>query len=148
MEFNPPPIESGWGQDARSGPILVWALWFRKTWDALAGTIAPLFWTPVATNLTVVGAATLTGSYTRVGNVVQFTITVTTTGTTAATAGVTTITLPVTAADNAGCQAVEATAITSLGNGLVAANTLTLYPPSWAATANAVVITGTYRTTG
>jgi len=147
MELNPPPVESGWAQDSKMGPILVWALWFEKMWNALSGTIAPLSWTPVATNLTVVGAATLTGSYTRVGNVVNFIISIATTGTTASTAGTTTITLPVTAAESAICSAAELTTYVSLGNGIIAANTLTLYPPSWAATANTVIISGTYRVT-
>lgn len=144
MEITPPPIESGWGQDSRMRPTIVWALWFQKIWNALTGTIAPLAWTPVAANLTVVGAATLTGSYTRVGNVVSFVITITTTGTTASTAGTTTITLPLTAAENGVCQAVEATAVNSLGNGIVVANTATLYPPSWVATGNDIIISGTY----
>lgn len=145
MELTPPPIESGWAQDARRGPVMVWALWFQKVWNTLSGTITPLSWTPVATNLTVVTGATLTGSYTRVGNQVSFVITIATTGTTAATAGVTTITLPVTAADNALCSAAELTSITSYGNGIIASGTTTLYPPTWAATANTVIISGTYR---
>jgi hypothetical protein len=147
MELTPPPIESGWGQDAKRGPVIVWALWFEKVWNALSGTIAPLSWTPVATSLTIVTGATYTGSYTRVGNLVHFVISVATTGTTASTAGTTYFTLPVTAAENDVCTAVELTAFASRGNGVIAANTMRVYPPSWAATANTVVISGTVRTT-
>lgn len=145
MELNPAPVESGWGQDSKRGPVIIWALWFEKIWLALSGTIAPLSWTPVATNLTVVTGATLTGSYTRVGNQIHFTISIATTGTTASTAGTTSITLPVTAADNGICTAAALTSFASYGNGIIAANTMTIYPPSWAATANTVVITGTCR---
>lgn len=159
MEFNPPPVESGWGQDARRGPILVWALWFQKVWNMLSGTVAPKSWTPVASNLTIVTGATLTGNYTRVGNVIHFKISITTTGTTASTAGTTTITLPsfldaggnavpLIAAENDICTVVDAGSFASYGNGIIAANTGLLYPPTWAATAGEVVISGTYRTTG
>jgi len=145
MELNPPPIESGWGQDSKRGPILVWALWFQKVWNALAGAIAPLSWTPVATNLTIVTGATLAGSYTRVGNLAHFKISITTTGSTASTAGATTITLPLTAAENEVCMAANRTTIASYGNGIIAGGTMTLYPPTWAAMANEVVISGTCR---
>jgi len=156
MQFNPPPIESGWGQDSKMRPVIIWSLWFEKVWNALSGTISPLSWTPIATNLTIVTGATLAGSYTRVGNLIHFVITITTTGTTASTAGTTTITLPsfldsggnaipLIAAENDVCAAAELTAFSSHGNGIIAAGTPILYPPTWAATANTVIISGTYR---
>ena len=145
LEINPPPIESGWGQDSKRGPVIVWALWFQNIWLALQHAVAPVSWTPVPANLTVVGAATLTGSYTQVGNLVHFSISISTTGTTASTAGTTTLTLPFTAAENDLCAAAELTSYTSYGNGIIATNTMTVFPPSWAATANVVIISGTCR---
>ncbi len=147
LELNPPPVDSGWAQEAKRGPVLVWALWFQKVWLALQHVIAPISWTPVPTNLTIVTGATLTGSYTQVGNLVHFSISITTTGTTASTAGTTTLSIPFTAAENDLCAAAELTTYTSYGNGIIAGGTMTIFPPTWAPTANEVIISGTCRIT-
>jgi hypothetical protein len=99
-------------------------------------------YTPVQSGLVVVGSATLTGTYTRIGRQVFYSIKISSTGTTACTAGAVTITLPFTKSS------------TSFEFGLVviggaiqgpieADPGLYFYPCSWAATAN-VYASGTY----
>ena len=104
-------------------------------------------WTPFFTNLTIVngtGAVTITGSFTRIGNVVLWQAAITTTGTatTSSTAGVTFINnLPFNALVINNCQASNGTSFLGLGTGHVVG--IKAYPPSWAATGNTIVITGT-----
>lgn len=104
--------------------------------------------TPTVTGLTVVGTPTYTGNYTVIGDICFFSIEVAVSGgTTAATAGTTTFTLPpgyvpvardtVTVVDSA---------VVSLGVGLLdTASSGLAKPPTWSARAATVVISGQYR---
>ena len=105
-------------------------------------------WTPTPTGLTVVGTASYQGRYTVIGNTVYFTIEVSVSGgTTAATAGTTSFTLPSGYAPlERDTAMVVDTAIVDLGTGLVdTAAGGSVKPPSWAARAATVVISGQYR---
>ena len=88
-------------------------------------------WTPVATNLIVVGTVTYTARYTKIGRRVFCTLLITSTGSTSATNGSTNFTgLPFNVAVRDVCMAVN-TAPASLGNGLVDSTGSTLFVPSW-----------------
>jgi len=98
-------------------------------------------WTPVPASLVVVGTPTYTGTYERVGDLVSFTIRVTSTTSTAATAGSTSFTAPTSTVVSGTCVAASAVTAVGYGTGLVSSNVI--YVPSWAASAD-VVITGQY----
>jgi len=98
-------------------------------------------WTPVPASLVVVGTPTYTGTYERVGDLVSFTIRVTSTTSTAATAGSTSFTAPTSTVVSGTCVAASAVTAVGYGTGLVSSNVI--YVPTWAASAD-VVITGQY----
>jgi hypothetical protein len=98
-------------------------------------------WTPVATNLTIVGTPTYVGTFERIGDFVSFTIRVTSTTSTAATAGTTTFSAPTSTVVAGTC--VAASNVTALGFGTGLVNSNVIYVPTWAASAD-VVITGQY----
>ena len=98
-------------------------------------------WTPVPASLVVVGTPTYTGTYERVGDLVSFTIRVTSTTSTAATAGSTSFTAPTSTVVSGTCVAASAVTALGYGTGLVSSNVI--YVPTWAASAD-VVITGQY----
>ena len=98
-------------------------------------------WTPVATNLTIVGTPTYVGTFERIGDFVSFTIRVTSTTSTAATAGTTTFSAPTSTVVAGTCVAASNVTALGLGTGLV--NNNLIYVPTWAASAD-VVITGQY----
>jgi hypothetical protein len=105
-------------------------------------------WTPAFTSLTVVGAASFEGSYTKVGRLLYWKAKVSTTGTTASVANTTFInnlpfplgpdrpTFIAQAADFVGCNAV----------GWVASQTQAR-TPGWSATASDIYLSGCYETT-
>jgi hypothetical protein len=98
-------------------------------------------YTPVPASLVVVGTPTYTGTYERVGDRVSFTIRVTSTTSTAATAGSTSFTAPTPTVVSGTCVAASAVTAVGYGTGLVSSNVI--YVPTWAASAD-VVITGQY----
>ena len=100
-------------------------------------------WTPVAASLTIAGAGvpTYVGTFERIGDFVSFTIRVTCTTTTAATAGSTSFTAPTSTVVSGTCVAASAVTAVGYGTGLVSSNVI--YVPTWAASAD-VVITGQY----
>lgn len=98
-------------------------------------------WTPVATNLTIVGTPTYVGTFERIGDFVSFTIRVTSTTTTAATAGATSFSAPTSTVVAGTC--VAASNVTAIGYGTGLVNSNVIYVPTWAASAD-VVITGQY----
>jgi hypothetical protein len=98
-------------------------------------------WTPVATNLTIVGTPTYVGTFERIGDFVSFTIRVTSTTSTAATAGTTSFSTPTSTVVAGTC--VAASNVTALGFGTGLVNSNVIYVPTWAASAD-VVITGQY----
>lgn len=101
-------------------------------------------WTPTATNVTVTGTPTYSGTYTRVGNRVFFEIGITTTGTNAFTGNSTYVTLPsgLTPTVGGSCSAV-ATNTTSVGHCYIS-TTGRVYLPTWAASSQTVYISGNY----
>lgn len=111
--------------------------------------------TPAFTSLTLVlggGSVAYTGVYVRIGELVQWQVKITTAGgaTTASTAGTTFISnLPFTQSDiDTTCTARNATSGASLGVGGGTVTTKSMYTPTWAATANTIVISGCYVTDG
>jgi len=112
-------------------------------------------WTPAPTNLTVVlggGTVTYSGYYEKRGTYVYFSIVISTTGgaTTAATAGLTVFTLPFTSTSGLGtygtCAAASPNTALAVGSGGFVGGA-GIWTPTWAATSNAIVITGSYQTT-
>lgn len=43
MNFNKPPVASGWGKDVMSGPETIWALWFLNVWNQLDKNTARIY---------------------------------------------------------------------------------------------------------
>jgi hypothetical protein len=102
-------------------------------------------WAPVPTNLAIVGGPPIySGYFTRTRNMLHWNMTVDANGgTTASTAVNTTFAgIPVAAAVPGVCVATD-TGVANLGNGLV--QNVTVYPPAWAARANTVMLSGSFR---
>jgi hypothetical protein len=107
-------------------------------------------WTPTFTNLTEVlggGSVVKDGRYSRIGRTIFFTITITTTGgaTTASTAATTYCDLPINPAYGDTCSTVNGTTNLAIGDGVVDATNDRLYPASWTATSNTIIISGKYE---
>lgn len=107
-------------------------------------------WTPTFTSLTEVlggGSVTKAGRYIRVGNIVSYTITITTTGgaTTASTAGTTYCTLPVAASYDDTNTAANAISKLGIGTGWLDSTNDRCYPSSWTATSDTIIISGKYE---
>ena len=100
-------------------------------------------WTPTVAGITIagVGVPTYVGTFERIGDFVSFTIRVTCTTTTAATAGTTTFSTPTPTVVSGTC--VAASDVTNLGLGTGLVDSSLIYVPAWAASAN-IVITGQY----
>ena len=98
-------------------------------------------WTPVATSLAIVGTPTYVGTFERIGDFVNFTIFITSTTSTAATAGLTTFSTPTPTIVAGTCAAASNTSTLGLGTGLV--NNNLIYVPTWGASV-AIVVTGQY----
>jgi len=100
-------------------------------------------WTPTVAGITIAGAGvpTYVGTFERIGDFVSFTIRVTCTTTTAATAGTTSFSAPTSTVVAGTC--VAASNVTALGFGTGLVNSNVIYVPTWAASAD-VVITGQY----
>ena len=99
-------------------------------------------YTPVQSGLVVVGTATLTGTYTRIGRQVFYSIKISSTGTTASTLGAVTITLPFTKTTST--YEFGQVVIVGVTQGMIEADPgLYFYPCSWPASAN-VYASGTY----
>lgn len=101
-------------------------------------------WTPVATSLANTGGApTLTGSYTRVGKLVTFTIQIQPVTTTSATAGTTTFTLPPPGAPGAVGTAGSVTDLLTFSGSCVI-NSSSIFPTAWASKTNVIYVSGSY----
>jgi hypothetical protein len=98
-------------------------------------------YTPTVAGIAVVGTPTYVGTFERIGDFVSFTIRVTSTTSTAATAGTTTFSAPTSTVVAGTC--VAASNVTALGYGTGLVNSNVIYVPTWAASAD-VVITGQY----
>lgn len=103
-------------------------------------------WAPSATNLTQVGgSATLSGTYTKIGRQVFWTLKVVPVTNTSSTANSTFFTgLPYTPSDNMGCSASD-DAVVSYGNGLVT-TVPRVYTPTWGTVTNPVRVWGVFST--
>lgn len=112
-----------------------WTLFFNGLYTGDTGTI----WTPIATNLTQVGVATITGAYYRSGQFIDFYIKIVPGTSTSSTAGSTYFDLPFDVLQDGACEA--STGLTSSPGGLQA-STNRVYPPNWAATGNTITISG------
>jgi hypothetical protein len=99
-------------------------------------------WTPSFFNLTVVGTATYTGKYTKIGRQVTFVLRVQSDTSTESTFSLTGFSLPFVAADRSTVTAVQSGAAATYGVGLIAIDG-NAYPPTWSANAD-VTIVGTY----
>ena len=107
-------------------------------------------WSPSFTNLTEVpgtGSVGKAASYTRIGNVVFYTIRITCTGTatTASTAGNTFCDLPVAASQDDAVTIANKTTKLSIGTGYLDSTNDRCYPCSWVATGNTIIISGKYE---
>jgi hypothetical protein len=100
-------------------------------------------YTPTVAGITIAGAGvpTYVGTFERIGDFVSFTIRVTCTTTTAATAGTTSFSAPTSTVVAGTC--VAASNVTALGFGTGLVNNNVIYVPTWAASAD-VIITGQY----
>ena len=100
-------------------------------------------YTPTVAGITIAGAGvpTYVGTFERIGDFVSFTIRVTCTTTTAATAGTTSFSAPTSTVVAGTC--VAASNVTALGFGTGLVNSNVIYVPTWAASAD-VIITGQY----
>ena len=118
-----------------------------NNWYFIPGELRVNNWVPAFTGLATTGAApTITGYYTKIGRLVHFKVVISTTGTTASTAGNTWINnLPYTAYASSICSASNSGTIASYGNGVVSGNTTNCYAPTWPALANTIIISGTYE---
>jgi hypothetical protein len=98
--------------------------------------------TPVLTNLVVVGTPTYSGTYTKIGRLVFARVVLVSTTSTASTSGSTKISgLPYDSNGASICYAGDGATAAGYGTGFMA--TGDVYPPSWAAS-SVVVVTFTY----
>lgn len=104
-------------------------------------------WTPTLTGFTVVGTPTVTGTYVKIGRTVTFSVTIAGATSTTNVTGTGSINLPFRngAISFATPCATNATTFGGYGNGYIAANDLSVYPPAWAATAATIVVSGVYN---
>lgn len=135
-----------------SGAILTdaWAKWFRDL-SALLGFEQghSRIITPTFAGLVTVGTVGVSLVYVKDRQMVGFSLILAPSGggTVAANAGSTYVeNLPYEASHDAGAAAVNAVSLASLGGGRVDAATKRLYLPTFAATANKVIVSGWYRT--
>lgn len=110
-----------------------------------------LTWNPTVASLTTVGTATTTGSYKNAGDsVVNFSIRIVPTAlsyTTASTYLTTTLTLPTgytVAASNAAAGTARDSLTGRLLGTVYVGGTNYIYPPSWNATSNPIILMGTF----
>lgn len=110
-----------------------WVFFFNQLADGDTGTE----WTPVATNLT--GSYTLSGKYFKNSGFIDFWITVDPTTSSTSTLGTTYFELPFDATVSTQCQAVYGS---TAALGIIDPSLNRCFPPSWAAVATVVTISG------
>jgi hypothetical protein len=102
-------------------------------------------WTPVLTNMTIVGTPTVVGTYVVVGRIAFLTATISG-ATVTNTAGTGGVSMPFASSlYNSTVTAANAGGFTGYGNGFIFTNDGTMYPPSWAATSAVIVVNATIR---
>jgi len=146
MIINPPPINSGWGEDIKQGPASVWVFWFQNIWNFLKDSFVGYDSYVSTTNITHGGTLTTSVSSTKVGRVVSLIITYSDTVSTSSTVGTTTFSLPYTPVSVSVANAINVTTLASLGNGIISTDG-NLYPPTATSGAGeSIVISATYFT--
>ena len=151
--INSPPIQTTVDDRQGRAPRLAepWVQWFTRLFAFLGVESQALQWVPTFTGLTVVngtGGATYTGTYTKIGRMVFWTVTIAVTGTctTASVLNATYINnLPFTVGVSGTCEVVNAAGLSS-GVGQAPASGVAAYPPAWAAYNGGVTISGCYST--
>jgi hypothetical protein len=139
MSLNSAPISSGWG-DAKSGPVSIWALWFKNLYNENDTYLT-------TTNITHGGTLTSSVKITKVGRQVTVILTYSDTVSTSSTVGTTTFSLPYVPVSTSVASAINATTHASLGNGYVAVTSTHGYlyvPTATSGAGEVVVITATY----
>jgi len=139
MNFNPPPIISGWADDAKLGPVPVWALWFQNVWNMLQGVIRGEDTYVTTTNITHGGTLTKAMRVTKIGRIVTLILQYSDTVSTSATFGTTTFSLPYTPISISVVSAINDTTGASLANGVVSTDG-NLYPPTCTSGAGEIVV--------
>jgi len=147
MNLNPPPISSGWANDATSGPAQIWALWFQNIYTAFQDAFNGNDTYVTTTNITHGGTLTKAMKVTKVGRVVTVILAYSDTVSTSSTIGATTFSLPYTPISISIGNAVNITTGASLGSGYVSTNGNLYTPTSTTAAGQVVVMTVTYFTT-
>ena len=104
-------------------------------------------WTPTFTGLTAVDwVGSTAGRYTKIGNTISFQVVITTTsGTIASVAGTSYCDLPAPASQHSNVLASNAVTLIGIGTGMVNATTDRVMVPTWTATGDTIVISGTYE---
>lgn len=118
---------------------------FQIAGGAVLGAYATGTWTPVPTSLTHTGAApTITGTYTQVGKMVNWTIQIVAGTSTSSTAGVTTFTLPPPGVPslNAGFAFTGTDLLSFTGGGVL--DTGGIHTPTWTTVTSPVYLSGSY----
>jgi hypothetical protein len=102
-------------------------------------------WTPTPHSLTTTGSPTYSGTFTRIGRMVFFQLIISANGgTTASTADTTYFSgLPYSSSNYWACPAVDSSITGNLGSGQAGAGG-NVFPPTWAATAHTIVVSGMY----
>lgn len=132
----PPPIINPVIDDGGIA-TLPWILFFNQIFSGDTGTV----WTPTFTNLTEVGTATITGRYYKIGSLVYFSIVVTPSTSTSATAGTTYVNnFPLDVTIDGACFAVSG--LVGGNVGMVEASTNRIYVPAWSAVTVPLTVVG------
>lgn len=110
-------------------------------------TYATGTWTPTFVGLTEVAwVGSRTGRYTKLGRLVMFQVTITTTsGTVAGVGGTSYCDLPIPATQHSNILVSNAITLLGIGIGVLNSTSGRVMVPTWAATADIIVITGTYE---
>jgi hypothetical protein len=137
--MNPPPISSGWGDNLKSGPAQIWALWFQNVWNVLNPAIVGNDIYVTTTNITHGGALSKSMSVTKIGRQVALILTYSDTVSTSSTVGTTTFSLPYIPLSTSVVSAINSTTHASLGNGYVSTDG-NLYPPTCTSGAGEVIV--------
>ncbi len=135
--FNPAPIQSGWGNDAKTGPASVWALWFQSL-------CFPYDTYVTLTNIAHTGTLTKSMSITKSGRVVTVIVTYSDTTASVSTVGTTTFSLPYKPISKAVVTGINATTFVSLPNGFVSTDGNLYSPTATTGPNQVIVLTTTY----
>jgi hypothetical protein len=120
-----------------------WSTWFQSIVNTLGfKNNHGQAWMPVVSGLTTAGSVTISGHYSRIGNILVASIKIATSGggTSASVLGTTYLTLPFTLIQETTFTVVNLTTKASLGVCLAQGNRV--YVPAWLATTDNILISG------